>query len=642
MKSKLKRLAAGLVATTIVGVTPLLMATPASAAPVNAGPAVVTGPGGTGTVNSGDSTTDFSIRFGAGPFPDGPDAGTTPDTVATCTKDGTDNGRAHSYMIPGNQSPATDLFFGGTGAIVADGSATGASVGTGGTGTFKNNLRVAGSTTQLRNIPLNAGDAAILMSSNLDFSGFTAGQIPSGTYNIGIDCIDISSGDGTYEPTNYWNRVITVTYPGGPASGAEITWGIGTVVTATLGTITTDVVGGVGELTAPFTPVGTSETPVSYTVTATPTGGGAPGSATGSASPLTVTGLTPNATYDVTVTATNAAGSGAPSAPSSVTINDQAQPPVTNIEFPGAEVPGTTEVDVTWDAPTGGEAVTGYDIDVVATGGTPAFAGSVAHTGTATTATISGLEEAGSYSVTITPLHGGGFVAAPASSSFQLVSGLVLVQEITATRPDGALIITQKCGPLSDQAPLTDHDDNPATPMIPDPEFAEYPYPSDPNYPTICGVDLGTAVIDPSGAYYVAEGDIAQITVSDTRDTDPGWTVTGTMGDFEYFDVDGTTVLDTFSGSQLGWTPVVTGTTPTYTNSAGVAYTQTVLPGSPVAPGAQGSAGLSAGQILGSAALGTATTGGIGVAVLDAPIVLHIPATADPGEYVGVLTITAS
>jgi large repetitive protein len=82
----------------------------------------------------------------------------------------------------------------------------------------------------------------------------------------------------------------------------------------TIGTATA----GDGRITSTFTPPSSDGgSPImSYTLTCTPIGGGMPVTATSGASPITDLGLTDGVTYTCTVTATNSAGPGAPSAAS--------------------------------------------------------------------------------------------------------------------------------------------------------------------------------------------------------------------------------------------------------------------------------------------------------------------------------------
>jgi hypothetical protein len=74
---------------------------------------------------------------------------------------------------------------------------------------------------------------------------------------------------------------------------------------------------------------------LTYTVTASP--GGA--FATGSSSPITIVGLTNGSRYTFTVTATNAAGTGPPSAPSNIAIPAKARPAVPDPPPPAPRAP---------------------------------------------------------------------------------------------------------------------------------------------------------------------------------------------------------------------------------------------------------------------------------------------------------------
>jgi hypothetical protein len=142
-----------------------------------------------------------------------------------------------------------------------------------------------------------------------------------------------------------------------------------------------------------------------YTVTATDTTTPANGgqTATGSTSPITLTGLTNGDTYTFTVQAINGVGLGNPSAPS---------PAVTPATVPGNPTGlsvsgGDSQVILGWSAPTsdGGSAITGYVV-------TP-FIGGVAHpaiafASTATFQTLTGLTNGDTYTFTVQAINGVG------------------------------------------------------------------------------------------------------------------------------------------------------------------------------------------------------------------------------------------
>ena len=118
---------------------------------------------------------------------------------------------------------------------------------------------------------------------------------------------------------------------------------------------------GNGSASVAFSPGADGGAPVTgYRVTASD-GVHPPVTATGTSSPILVTGLEPRTAYTVTVTASNAAGSGAPSAPAAVTT------------YGGPDAPGNVAatpldgaVQVTFDPPVaaGGSPVTGYTVVV--------------------------------------------------------------------------------------------------------------------------------------------------------------------------------------------------------------------------------------------------------------------------------------
>jgi hypothetical protein len=116
----------------------------------------------------------------------------------------------------------------------------------------------------------------------------------------------------------------------------------------------------------------------------------------------------------------------------------------------------------------------------------------------------------------------------------------------------------------------------------------------------------------------VLGGNLPEITVSDTRSSSPGWSVSGQVSDFTG---SGTAAGSIISGNQLGWAP-----------SGAVTGGATL--GSPVAPNGPGLGSIPA--VLAWAAGGS----GFGTDTLSARLLLVIPASARAGPYNAVLTIT--
>jgi hypothetical protein len=133
-------------------------------------------------------------------------------------------------------------------------------------------------------------------------------------------------------------------------------------------------------------------------------------------------------------------------------------------------------------------------------------------------------------------------------------------------------------------------------------------------------VATGTVTLTSDAAGDTATGALNPITVSDTRNTYPGWSVTGQTSSFTG---SGTANGSTISGNQLGWVPA----------DSSLATGATL--GGPVIPAAPGLGTTAA--VLASADPG----GGAGTSVLGANVTLDIPVTAAAGPYLSTLTVTA-
>jgi Bacterial Ig-like domain (group 3) len=146
-------------------------------------------------------------------------------------------------------------------------------------------------------------------------------------------------------------------------------------------------------------------------------------------------------------------------------------------------------------------------------------------------------------------------------------------------------------------------------------------------------VDLGTAVVDPSGELLTASGAIDPIVITDTRAGDPGWEVSGIVTDFS-------NGIDGINGFNLGWTPVTPGVADLSPNqfadfiigSAVTAANEQTVSSTPANP----DHGLEASRVFGTAP----DDSGNGTAHLNAGLQLNIPTDVSPGDYTALLTFT--
>jgi len=493
--------------------------------------------------------------------------------------------------------------------------------------------------------------------------------LPAGGYQVGVACYDSNStvAQGGLNLTGrFYSTPITVTSNAVvPVSNPQgYTYAFGAVPAAPALT-TSSYNAGTSTSTVNFTSTASVPATTGFTATLVPVGASAPIApiaVPAGATSFQIPGVALGSSYTVTLVATNATGSSAAS--NSVTVagaSSSASPVVTAPDaFAG------NAVTVTWTAPATPVTPAPVSYNVVITGGSPAITPQ-------TFAGVTGLSQVvpaglaiGGYTATVTPNYaaGSGVTGTAGSDGFGITPNSLILQEITVTRPPGALILTQRCGvfgPLdsftgvdafpgfpvrrSDGLQIgilpallasadqigTSPDINLVTPGVQvDPEFANYPEPTPPTYPTECGLSMGSARFVTSGnlagQFYTASGRLNQVTVLDTRDTDTGWIARGDIED----NFTGTTG-NTFSGDYLGWIPQVTDTSDPV---GGSTYDQLVTAGGAILPGTVN--GLRGDPILGESPVNR----GLGIATMDARMQLLIPASADAANYSATLSLT--
>ncbi len=553
------------------------------------------------TPASGVQTTTFSL---------------TPPTGASCTGGATGNPsyRWQTYMVSSAVDASTLTYASGPNPV---------------SGQFVSPLYDTVGDPVINRNPAASPAGLINGIPTFSFSTIASlGTISNGSYKIGFACTTA----GALDAGKYWETPITISN----ATSTSFSYAFGAVPVAPV--LGSPLTVGDSTLAGSFTASASTPATTGYTVTAVPTAGSPVTLPVAAAGPFTLTGLTNGTTYAVSVLATNTTGNSAPSNTVSGTPNLAPRPPISGLTASQISGPG---VRLIWTAPTG-TAPTSYTVAL-----TPSVAGSPFTVTVGTTLDVTGLTDGTPYSIAVTANYAAAPTTGPTASTSFTYAGAIIIQDLTAVRPAGALILTQRCGvnsALSSEpataagfpatgsvtASANQVGTAPTTGAAPggpaDGQFANYPFPTPATYPTRCGVNLGTGTFITTGAlagqYYAASGYLNQVTVSDNRDTGAGWTVNGTMGTFS-------NASSTFSGSRLGWSPKVSSTT----------LGQIVNPGAAIDPSItnDNSSGLGTPRVLATATAGSAT----GITTLDARLKLLIPVTAATGTFIGALSLSA-
>jgi uncharacterized protein (TIGR02145 family) len=254
------------------------------------------------------------------------------------------------------------------------------------------------------NITNNGGDdvtARGICWSTTSNPSITSSKTSNGTGNGSFT----SNITGLTANTTYLVRAYA-TNSEGTAYGVELTFttiavastvpGAPTISTATAGNAQASIA-----FTAPASDGGSAIT--GYTATSNP--GGLTG--VGTASPITVTGLTNGTAYTFTVTATNANGIG----PASTASNSVTTSTVPDAPTIGTATAGNTQATIAFTAPVnnGGSAITGYKVT--------SNPGGFTATGTASPITVTGLNNGTPYTFTATATNTNGTSLASSASN---------------------------------------------------------------------------------------------------------------------------------------------------------------------------------------------------------------------------------
>jgi len=286
------------------------------------------------------------------------------------------------------------------------------------------------------------------------FTAFLASCVSSdGGSNLGvfeeltspIVVLNLTNGK-TYTCTVTAQNKVGSSLPSVPSASFVVSPIPGAPGPPTIGT----VVVGSQSATVSFTPgnPGTSSI-LSFTVTCTPTNGGAAVSATDIASPVFVFGLTNGLTYTCAAEETNSAGASVYSASTSAFLVGVAP----NAPAAPTARPGSGAATVTWTAPpNGGAPITGYLV-------TPVVGGTAQPVHTfntnATTEVIGGLTNGRTYAFTVEAKNGIGTGAASSASTGVLIGTPTAPRAVVASPGLTSASVSWAAPTTSNASPIT-------------------------------------------------------------------------------------------------------------------------------------------------------------------------------------------
>ncbi len=330
--------------------------------------------------NGGSAITKYTVTSSPGNI-------TGTGSASPITVTGLTNGTAYTFTVTATNAIGTSVASSASNSVTPSAAPGAPTIGTASAG----NAQATVSFTA----PVSNGGSAItgytVTSSPGSISGtgtaspITVTGLTNGTaYTFTVTA---TNAIGTSLASSASNSVTPSTVPGAPTIG-----------TATAGNTQATVT-----FTSPVSNGGSAIT--RYTVTSSP--GNITG--TGSASPITVTGLTNGAAYTFTVTATNANGTGPASSASNSVTPSTTVPGAPTI---GIATAGNAQATIAFTAPVnnGGSAITGYTVT--------SSPGSITGTGTASPITVTGLTNGTAYTFTVTATNAiGTSLASSASNS---------------------------------------------------------------------------------------------------------------------------------------------------------------------------------------------------------------------------------